>query len=764
MVTSSFLSQLILPKHLLSQQRSGIADTDAGAYRVVRVLEQWEPEEPIWRQLGHAYSAALKVLSSPTRTHYSAIRPSGDSAYFGSTGEFPLASALAGGIHVPADSTWDLVATLVAAPHFKQQIGLQGQPLEQSGPLLVWLRNAHRAGRLALMREGLKDARSPLEVLNLMPDGISPSASTLQRQLIDAARGFMSAPGVERPVENSDAPAVGGVVRRIKNTALDPLDSGLAPEDMGTIELSVPGAIGDDGEVSEAARDAARVGTAIAHAQLPLQVGYATPEEVRHARDAIAERLSGDLDVGALGLGLAMISGCDLLDLALAPIHESSQEAIAHLARGPCAFTYENGRNLLLSRVRRPQQAYSRPETAGESFKPYATFVAHEMPPALAKHLPRRKVACLAAWQPSFVDATRAFAQRLRQDTLGRQHLGRMRRALCAPLFSATRDECTLQLVLPGAQVLAGAGSYYSGISLGTAFDLHRHAAGQLFPYHHADRPAFVETLRETSIGSEVALDVERLATELSNFRYDVESAVKGRRTPEAMAHSLTQLSLYTSAVIHVTTGHRPREEGIGTWAALSENLEWLSVSDKCFSARTRQRIVPLPAVAVEQLKNFRSSVQVAADVLGKTDKAAARVLGKSLEPGCLALPLFSVCNGVWSTETAGAKSWQKMLPSWSVPINAHRHVLVQALQGIGVPRELISYLLGHAEPGQELFAHTCSNVPAYALSQVKKALESYAETLRIAPARALRPYTRKCTKAPRGRISCSRSKVDQAA
>lgn len=764
MVTSSFLSRLILPPHLLSQQRTGISDTDAGAYRVVCMLEQWEPEQPLWRQLAYAHSSALTTLASPTRTHYSAIRPSGESAYFGSTSDFPLASALAGGIHVPENSTWDLVATLVAAPHVKQQMASQDASIEQSSPLLVWLRNAHRDGKLTLMREALKGARSPLEVLALMPDGLSPMASQLQHQLIDAARGFMNTPGVARPLEPGKAPAVSGVVRQIKEADLGPLDAGLAPEDMGIVELSVPGAVRSDGEVSEAAREAARVGTAIAHAQLPLQVGYATPEEVSHARDAIAEKLSGDLDVGALGLGLAMVSGCELLDLALAPIHETSDEAVAHLERGPCAFTYEDDRTLLLSRIRRPPQAFSRPVTAGESFKSHATFVVHEIPPVLAKHLPRQKVACLAAWQPSFADATRAFAQTLRQDTLGRQHVGRMRRALCAPLLSATRDECTVQLVLPGAQVLAGAGSYYSGISLGTAFDLHRDAAGQLFPYPQNDRPAFVEARRQTAIGSEVALDAERLSTELSNFRCDVDSTVRGRRTPEAMAHALTQLSLYTSAVIHVTTGHRPREEGIGTWAALSEDLEWLSVSDKCFSARTRQRIVPLPAVAVEQLKNFRSSIKAAADALAATDKAAASVLRKSLKPGCIALPLFSVRKGIWSTETAGAKAWQKMLPSWSVPINAHRHVLVQVLQALGVPRELISYLLGHAEPGQELFAPTCSNVPAYALYQVKEALQGYAETLRIAPARAMRPYTRKSLKAPRGAPRPSRLKADEAA
>lgn len=761
----SFLSQLVLPSNLLSQQRTGISDTDAGAYRVVCMLEQWEPEETIWRQLGHAYSAHVETLASPTRTHYSAIRPSGDSAFFGSTSEFPLASALAGGVNVPANATWDLVATLVAAPHVKRKIGHKEPSVEQDGPLLVWLRSAHRASRLTLMREALKGARSPLEVLELTPDGLSPKASLLQHHLIDAARGFMNAQaGVGQPVEPNAVSAVSGVVRRIYDTERDPLDSGLAPEDIGTVELSVPGAIGSDGEVSEAARDTARVGTAIAHAQLPLQVGYVTPEEILHARDAIAEKLSGDLDVGALGLGLAMVSGCELLDLALAPVHGSSAEAVGHLERGDCAFTYEGDRTLLLCRVRRPQQAYSRPQTAGEAFKLHTTFVVYEIPPVLAAHLPRREVACLAAWQPSFVDDTRAFAQGLRQETLGRQHLGRMRRALCAPLFAATRDECTVQLVLPGAQVLAGAGSYYSGIALGTAFDLHRNAAGQLFPYPNADRPAFVEALRETAIGSEVALDLQRLSNELSSFRCEVESAVKGRRTAEAMAHALTLLALYTSAVIHVTTGHRPREEGIGTWAAFSENLEWLSVSDKCFSARTRQRIVPLVAVAVEQLQNLRTSIQVAADVMEATDNAAAKTLRRSLDGDCIALPVFSVHNGIWSTTRAGAKAWQKMLPSWSVPINAHRHVLVQALQGLEVPRELISYLLGHAEPGQELFTHTCSNAPAYALSQIKRALEGYAETLRIAPIRALRPYTRKCTKVPRGRVRSSRSKVDRAA
>ena len=763
MVTSPFFSLLVLPQRLLSQQRTGIADTDAGAYRVVCVLEQWEPEEPIWRQLGHAYSAALKSLASPTRTHHSAIRPSSDSAYFGSTSEFPLASALAGGINVPGDSTWDLVATLVAAPHFKRQIRLQDPSVPQDGPLFVWLRNVHRDGRLGLMREALKGASSALEVLDLTPDGLSPDAEKLQRHLIDAARDFVNVPSIKRPLESWEAPAVSGVVRTITNPNPDPLHVGLAPEDMGAVQLSVPEAIGIDGQVSEAALYAARVGTAIAHAHLPLQVGYATPEEISYARDAIAKRLSESPDVGAVGLGLAMVSGCDLLDLALAPVHESPEAAIAHLERGHIAIAHEKGRTLLLSRVLRPPQAYARPEAGGDRFKPHARFVVHEIPAVIATHLPRAQVACLAAWQPTFVEDTRAFAQHLRQDTLGRQHLGRMRRALCAPLFSATRDECTVQLVLPGAHVLAGAGSYYSGISLGTAFDIHREATAQLFSYAHADRPAFVEALRETSIGSEVALDLERLADELSDFCRQVESAVKGRRTPEAMAHALNQLSLYASAVIHVMTGHRPREDGVGTWAALSNDLQWLSVSDKCFSAKTRQRIVPLPAVAVEQLKNVRTSIQVASEVLDATDKAAAGVLRKALERDNIALPLFSVRNGVWSTAAAGAKAWQKMLPSWSVPINAHRHVLVQALQELGVPREHISYLLGHAEPGQELFAHTCSNVPAYALSQVREALERYAGMLKITPVRALRPYTKKkCKTKPRSRTR--RAKVDQAA
>ncbi|GAB3727102.1 hypothetical protein GCM10028862_03230 [Luteimonas pelagia] len=745
----SYLSILLLPPSLLKQHQDGIPDVDAGLARVIAVLCRIEPHVPMWPRLLEAYVAS----TAPKRTHHSAIRPSHPNALFGSTNDFKLISAIAGGMQVPDDHNWSLVATLVAAPTIKEHLKLgppSGEPPEK---LLTWLRNAHHPGREREMCDALGGAMEigeiPVEDLPDSPWPVRDLRMCLARAKQTYLAGLEYAPRTRPQVDEL------GLLRQVGDQETNPLDEGLAPEDLGLVRLEVPDAVDDEGEVSSATLSAVRIGTANVHAHLPLHVSLATSEELKVAAISVKDALAAGPHSGALGVGLAMVTGCDLLDLALAPVLDSVDEAKRFVERQPCVLLWQADRLFFLQQVRRPPQAFRRGAVVEEHFLPCSSHVVQEIPQALASRAPDQPLPCLAAAHPRVVESAREFAAALRAKTLGRQHIGRLRRALCAPIMSLTQDECKVQVVLPAAGVAAGAGSYYSAITVLEAFQIHQRAANDLFA-SEAGIPAWLDAYGDSTVGSEVSVRVDALREDLTRLRGATDEAARGRRTAERVIEAFNTISRYTLAVLQVLTAHRHTLDGFGAWRNFSSDLTAVAISDKVFDDRTSLRIVPLPSVATEQLRVLRRTTQVAADLLMPSHPELAQALRGSLHATHPAFSMLEKTRGGWRLRPAIPMDWLAHLDAWSQPPNTNRHALIQALQRMGASRELISFLVGHAEPGQAMHTAACSATPREVMEALRGHLNSYAELLQVKASRYLRPYAQ-------GRVTSSRSSCRDA-
>lgn len=164
-------------------------------------------------------------------------------------------------------------------------------------------------------------------------------------------------------------------------------------------------------------------------------------------------------------------------------------------------------------------------------------------------------------------------------------------------------------------------------------------------------------------------------------------------------------MTAYTLLMLLFATGHRAVKDPFFSRDGFDVDRAECLIEDKVVSAWHRVRLAWLPDIAVNQLRHYFSHLDALSRRLGRTDKDLARdVLAITrpeyprpsplfffLEPDGAALKRISVTPSTLPL---------KLPDSWSLPLNANRHILATGLRELGCPAELVEVQLGHIEGG----------------------------------------------------------------
>lgn len=737
--------------------------------RCAEVIGGWRPQESQWptvRSIALDECAKLEAMSG---AHSSSLAPKHVNAMFGDFQNWPLYSSLVAGAANRTDTTWSFVASLVAWPSLGANVaGMHVGTISKSHRLALqtWLRESLRnPDLLATMRRLLGGASTPqhLPLANTAPKG---AEGKLWAALKAHAKAyFQSYPDTllipTLPSEGEAVEDLPTAIRKIidHSVASRPENEGLAPDDAGAARYVSHDEKDEDDSTDALVRHRMRcLASAREFNHLPLHWGALNLGERRVLREA----LETGMHTSATREGAVAIAMCTLLalspaDVSALAIHTTLDAAIAALAKVSTTLVWVDEQLIALQGVPRPECAYRREN--GALLLQHRTYKALGIPPEMSKVIVEaggRTHNKLLRCFPTLVVAARELAADWRQATGARLHLGRIQRAVADCLMDLTHDECIASLILPGARIPTGAGSYYSAIPADRAFELHRKAASSVLPWSADDLPvAVIEHFRGCHIGSELLIPCDALSKALTALHRRATAASEtGRRTIEVMAEAFSLQTMYMAAVGSLWLTHRPTHAPFPRPADLQPSIQRALIVDKRAHTRSTQRVVPLPAQLASQVEAYRKTVQAVVRFLDEEYPELAGQLRSTLEeddakfPSAAALSVLTCSDGVWQVRPFAPDDWKALWPEWPWPLNGNRHVLMQWLQAQSVRRELLNYLFGHAEPGQTLFGRDCAVTIDEFCALMQPLLERFGASIDIRYLEPIRTYGRASTQA----------------
>lgn len=712
--------------------------------------------------------AKLEAMSG---AHSSSLAPKHMNAMFGDFRNWPLYSSLVAGAANPTDVTWSFVASLVAWPSLGTNVaGMHVGTISQCHRLALqtWLRESLRnPDLLATMRRLLGDTTSTPQHLLLASNTPKGPQGKLWSALKAHAKAYCRSYPDSLLIPTSTAGGEAGVeplpvaIRKIidHSVASAPGNEGLAPEDAGAVRYVSQDAADEDETTDALARHRVRhLASAREFNHLPLHWASLNPGERKVLRDVLETALhaSATRD-GAVAIAMCALLALSPADVSALAIHATLDGAIAALATVGTTLVWVDEQLIALQSVPRPECAYRRED--GALLLPHRAYKALGIPPEMSRVIAEaggRTHDKLLRCFPKFVVAARELAANWRQATGARLHLGRIQHAVADCLMDLTHDECVAAVILPGARIPTGAGSYYSAIPAERAFELHRQAAAGVLPWAAGDLPpAVAEHFRGCFIGSELLIPFDALSKALAALHERARAASgTGRRTIDVVANDFNLQTMYLVALGALWTTHRPTHAPFPRPADLKPSLHRGLVVDKRAHSRSTQRVVPLPAPLAAQVEAYRRSVLAVVRFLDDEHPHLAGALRSTLEedvarfPSAAALSLLAQADGLWQVKPFAPEDWRELWPEWPWPLNGNRHVLMQWLQAQGIRRESLNYLFGHAEPGQTLFGRDCAVSIDGFCTEMKPMLERFGATLDIRHLEPIRTYGRVATRA----------------
>ena len=733
--------------------------------RCAEVIGGWRPQESLWPTVRSIALDECTKLEALSGAHSSSLAPRHVHAMFGDFSNWPLYSSLVAGVANPTDATWSFVASLVAWPSLGSTVaGMHVGTIAQSHRLALqtWLRESLRnADSLAAMRRILSDVVSTPQGLLLAEKSPSGPEAKWWSALKAHAKAYCGSypESLLIPAPPSGREAVEDLPTTIRkvidhSVASEPENEGLAPEDAGAVRYVSQDEPDEDETTDALARHRMRcLASAREFNHLPLHWAVLNPSERRVLREAIEPALNAHATrEGALAIALCTLLALSPADVSALAIHATLDEAIAALAKGSTTLVWVDEQLIALQGVPRPECSYRRKD--GALLLSHCGYKALGVPAEISRVIAEaggRTHDKLLRCFPTLVVAARALAAQWRQSTGARLHLGRIQRAVADCLMDMTHDECIATIILPGARIPTGAGSYYSAIPADRAFALHRQAASGVLPWSPDDLPvAVTEHFRGRYIGSELLIPCDALGEKLADLHDRATAASEtGRRTIEVMAEAFSLQTMYMVAVGSLWLTHRPTHAPFPRPADLQPSIQRALIVDKRAHTRSTQRVVPMPTQLASQVESYRKTVHAVVRFLDDEYPELAGKLRSTLEeddaefPSAAALSVLTCSDGTWQIRPFAPDDWKALWPEWPWPLNGNRHVLMQWLQAHSVRRELLNYLFGHAEPGQTLFGRDCTVTIDEFCALMQPLLERFGASLGIRHLEPIRTYGR---------------------
>lgn len=166
------------------------------------------------------------------------------------------------------------------------------------------------------------------------------------------------------------------------------------------------------------------------------------------------------------------------------------------------------------------------------------------------------------------------------------------------------------------------------------------------------------------------------------------------------------QITLYSTLILLITTGHRPRIEYSFSDFTIDEEKELIYITDKQNFCDSALRILPLADVVLENLKTYR----IHCDRLSRLTQKYCPLLTQKLLRSSQNLrdtnqPLLYLINQDLTTRPVGYSEIERYLDMWDLPTNAFRHYFCSFLQGTSASG-IVGNFMGHIRSGEHIYSN----------------------------------------------------------
>lgn len=205
---------------------------------------------------------------------------------------------------------------------------------------------------------------------------------------------------------------------------------------------------------------------------------------------------------------------------------------------------------------------------------------------------------------------------------------------------------------------------------------------------------------------------LQQFAGALKQWVVDKPARLRSQRETSSYHNRYT---VYTATLLQFATGGRPVRSFFARQQDVQLDAGIAILSDKDYRDARSTRLVPLPAIAIEQLQRYRQHVAT----------LRKRLPLIKLPPEGDDAPLLFLLNAKGNPrEIAPSDLTRYRKRFWQLPENTHRHWYRTALREAGISAEMVDSVMGHARYMQGTYDPYSALAPAELVQAVAPAVE----------------------------------------
>ena len=288
------------------------------------------------------------------------------------------------------------------------------------------------------------------------------------------------------------------------------------------------------------------------------------------------------------------------------------------------------------------------------------------------------------------------FCRIVRKDAKSRANVSWLRSIIFHRMLALSQDDVGSIATLGNTEHAPTVGLYYATFKQDKWREIYSRALSSL-----SLTPSIVGLIESLPYGSRQYPEEVKRRELIAAFAQSALTQCKQAKSIEDLIASHNLFASYTFLMLLATTGHRPAEKISFSTMALDLANGWAIISDKITSPSTRVRLIPLPDLVIQQLRNYESHLRNLSARLHQDDPELAAMISMLVEtPRHALVSLFFWLDEDLTTSPIDIRSVKERY-GWPYEGNAFRHFLATGLREEDVPAEYIAILLAHVENGQ---------------------------------------------------------------
>jgi integrase len=271
--------------------------------------------------------------------------------------------------------------------------------------------------------------------------------------------------------------------------------------------------------------------------------------------------------------------------------------------------------------------------------------------------------------------------------------------------YRHTNDEVLATFLCPITNYTMPTGCYYTSITSNKLNEIHSKALSIAF-----DETTKITTHSYEFVGSDILVTKEEITELLDKLKLNLHQySSRSLRTSKQLIKHHNDYCKYVATIMLLLTGHRPVNDIFDDKNYLFIQNNFCFIGDKASSYNNVLRLCPLADVLVEQLKLYEQHLSNLAFRLHKLDPALAENISRSNTTGIAhSAPFLFIISKDNGLEGINERTLEDYWGNdFQHPANFYRHHLSSKFLSLNIPREKISYLLGHISTGQNPLAIT---------------------------------------------------------